>query len=181
MIRKGFVYVLVNRGLPGSCKVGRTIRDTKMRADELWQEYGTVYPFVVESKHMVHDCVAVETTTHKLLEKCRVPRSEIFECGVQVAQKAIRTAAMLTLERPWYVRLWHRLILPRPEARSKTLAKGRGAYRRDNPWSLLLAASAVLIIAGLIRFQPAVPDWMPDAVLRTADRIASLQLIRIRP
>jgi hypothetical protein len=171
MTAAGYVYCLKNAGLPGYIKIGRTINEVKLRAASLWKEYGTLEPFVEASRHMVSDCIAVETMVHRKLKKLRVAGSELFECSLKVAQNTIHWAAREVLGRPWYVRLWHWIVLPRPVAPPKRLAKGRGYYRKHDHWPLALFVIAVLIAAALTELKPTLPDWMPDAVLRTAGRI----------
>lgn len=173
MMRAGFVYILTNPGLPGYVKIGRTTRETSIRADELRRQYGTLHPFEVHSKQMVNDCTAVETLAHRSLYWARVPRSELFKCDPATAQKAIRQATILTLERPWHVRLWHWIILPRPE-RAHNAGGGRGSYRRNRPWPLLLVAVAVLCFWFLRHYRPALADWLPAGSLsRTIARAES--------
>ena len=172
MSRTGFCYVLVNPGLPGIVKVGRTIRDTNERASELWREYGTEHPFTVVSKHGVSDCCAVEALAHKLLARYRVPRSELFECRPQEAQAAIRKAARMILWSPWYLRVWYWLMLPRPQRAPKRWRRARHSWSGD----LVLVVIVGLVLAGLIVFKPDVPEWIPEAVRSSLLRAESLFL-----
>lgn len=110
----GWVYVLTNPGLPGVVKIGQTTRDTLTRSTELLREYGTVYPFAVASRHAVSDCVAVEAAAHLLLDRCRLPASEMFRCDVATAQKAVLTVAGDVLVAPWWLRAWRWLRRPSP-------------------------------------------------------------------
>jgi hypothetical protein len=179
-LKAGFVYCLVNKGLPGYSKVGRTIRATKLRADELSREYGTRHPFEVYSKHMVSDCVAVETAAHRLLRNCRVPKSELFHCKPEVAQKAVKKAARMVLDRRWYVRLWYWLILPRPERAPKRWRRARHFYQVKR-WCVVLTVLLIVILVGL---RPDIGGWLPGPLKRTAARgayILQLANTRYRP
>lgn len=161
-MKTGFVYVLTNRGLPRAVKIGQTTRDAYKRAGELLREYGTAYPFEVASKHAVANPAAVEALAHRLLWRCRVPRSELFECDVSTAQEAIKKAAARVLERRWWIRLWYRLTLPRP-------ARGRGYSRRRGSREGLAVAGVVIALAlPVVYFKPALPAWLPSPVLHVA-------------
>jgi hypothetical protein len=105
-MQSGFVYVFSNPGL-SAFKVGMTTRALRLRADELQREYGTVYPFEIASRHAVDDPAAVEALAHRILARYRVPRSELFACDLGTCSHAVKAAAVLVLERPWWLRCWH--------------------------------------------------------------------------
>ena len=113
MASTGFVYVFRNPGLT-AYKVGMTTRALRLRADELQREYGTVYPFEIASRHAVDDPAAVEALAHRILARYRVPRSELFACDLAACHRAVKAAAVLVLDRPWWLRCWHWVTLPRP-------------------------------------------------------------------
>ena len=62
----GFVYVFSNPGLT-AYKVGMSTRPLYLSRDELQRQYGTVYPFEIESRHAVDDPAAVEAMAHRIL------------------------------------------------------------------------------------------------------------------
>jgi hypothetical protein len=167
--RAGWVYCQSNAGLIGY-KIGRTIRCPAVRANENTRGYGTAYPFVVASKHMVSDCVAVETLAHRRLADFRIDRSEMFECDLKTAQAAIAWAAKVVLRRAWYWRLWYRLVLPRPMRAPKRWRRARHSYRE---W-LVATLLAAPLIAWLIAGEPDLPAWMPAPVLYTAQLARSI-------
>ena len=163
MAPTGFVYVFRNPGL-SAYKVGMTTRALRLRADELQREYGTVYPFEIASRHAVDDPATVEALAHRILDRYRVPRSELFACDLETCRRAVKTAALLVLDRPWWSRLWHGVTLPRPVASVRP-----GRYRRaSGAGSLLFLASVVALAVLLIRFQPELPAWFPSSVLHAA-------------
>ncbi len=169
-IRAGYCYVLKNAGLPGCCKIGRTIREVGLRKAELWKEYGTLEPFVEVSRHMVSDCVAVETMVHRKLKDRRVPKSELFRCSEKEAQATIMWAAREVLGRSWLRRRWDALILPRPKRSPKSWRRARHALSPELIALLVLA----LAVIGLIVWKPAIPDWLPDAAVRAGVWIEAL-------
>ncbi len=163
MAPTGFVYIFSNPGLT-AYKIGMTTRALRLRADELQREYGTVYPFEIASRHAVDDPAAVEALAHRILARYRVPRSELFACDLAACHRAVKAAAVLVLDRPWWLRLWHGVTLPRPAAPAR-----RGGYRRaSGTGSLLFLLSVVALAALLVYFQPALPGWFPSSVIRAA-------------
>lgn len=157
----GFVYVMSNPGLT-SFKVGMSTRPLYLRRDELAHEYGTVHPFEIASRHAVADPAAVEALAHRILARDRVPRSELFACSQAECVRAIKAAAILVLERPWRVRMWHSLVLPHPAP------PWRRRYYRGRPGGsllvlLILAAVGVLVV----QLKPELPPWLPAALVRT--------------
>ena len=105
-MRSGFVYVFSNAGL-SALKVGMATRALYLRADGLTREYGTLCPFKIASRHAVDDPATVEALAHRVLDRYRVPRSELFACDLATCQSAIMAAAGNALGRPWWVRWWH--------------------------------------------------------------------------
>ena len=150
----GWVYVLTNPGLPGVLKIGQTTRDTLTRSTELLREYGTVYPFAVASRHAVSDCVAVEAAAHLLLDRCRLPASELFRCDVTTAQKAVLATAGDVLAAPWWVCVWRR----------------RGS--RDG---LIILGLVLVLAVPVVLLKPALPSWLPVSVLRVAVMLEHLR------
>ena len=162
-MQSGFVYVFRNPGLT-AYKVGMSTRALYLRASELTREYGTVYPFEIANRHAVDDPAAVEALAHRILARYRVPRSELFACDLGTCSRAVKAAAVLVLERPWWLRCWHWVTLPRPEA-----SKRRGRYRRASGAGSLLFLFAVAALAALlVKFQPTLPAWFPSSVIRAA-------------
>ena len=166
---------MTNRGLLGVVKIGLTTRATSIRSAELLQEYGTVYPFVVASRHAVSDCIAVEAATHRLLDRCRLPASELFRCDVATAQRAILEAAGDALGVSGW-RLWWNLRRPKPRARP--------AYRRFRPYrrrrrgshdGLFILLFAVALAMAVAFLKPALPSWLPVSVLRVATMLEHLR------
>jgi hypothetical protein len=162
-MQSGFVYVFSNPGL-SAFKVGMTTRALYLRASELTREYGTVYPFEIASRHAVDDPAAVEAMAHRILARYRVPRSELFSCSQAECVRAVKAAAVLVLARPWWLRCWHRVVLPRPVA-----PRRRRRYRRASGAGSLLFLFAVAALAALlVHLQPTLPSWFPSSVIRAA-------------
>jgi hypothetical protein len=168
-MKTGFVYVLTNPGLPQAVKIGQTTRSADTRAGELRRSYGTVHPFAVASKHAVADPAAVEALAHLRLRRCRVPRSELFHCDVATAQTAILWAAARTLDRPWWLRLWHGLTLPRKPV-NRYNRRRRGSYD-----GLFILAVLIAVTLPVILFKPPLPGWLPGPVLTVAGMLERLR------
>lgn len=165
----GWVYILSNPGL-SAFKVGQTTRTPEMRRDELLREYGTAYPWAIASRHAVDDPAAVEALAHRILGRYRVPASELFACDLATCQSAVKDAARLVLARPWWLRLWYCLTLPKPAPR-RPWRPGRPYYRRSSPASLGLLVLVGILVAALVQLKPDLPPWLPVSVIRTALRL----------
>ncbi len=63
---KGWVYVISNKAMPGLIKVGFSMKDTEIRANEL-NHTGTPHPYVVEYDVLVESPRDVEQNIHKKL------------------------------------------------------------------------------------------------------------------
>lgn len=164
-MESGFVYVFGNRGLT-AYKVGMTTRALYIRAGELQREYGTVLPFEIASRHAVTDPAAVEALAHRILARHRVPRSELFACDLETCSRAIHAAAVLVLNRPRWLRVWHWITLPRPQAPRRYYPGPR--YRRDDPTGFLILLAVIGIVFVLAILKPDLPPWLPPSVLRAA-------------
>lgn len=171
-MQSGFVYVFGNRGLT-AYKVGMTTRALYIRRDELQREYGTVYPFEIASRQAVDDPAAVEALAHRILARHRVPRSELFACDLGTCTRAIYAAAVLVLDRPWWLRAWHWLTLPRPT--SPRPAFGRRHYRRNDPAGLVVLLLVVCLVIALSVLKPDLPPWMPASVIHAAYLVERLR------
>lgn len=171
-MQSGFVYVFSNRGLT-AYKVGMTTRALYIRRDELQREYGTVYPFEIASRHAVDDPAAVEALAHRILARHRVPRSELFACDLETCTRAVHAAAVLVLDRPWRLRVWHWLSLPRPGPARRSYARRR--YRRGDPAGLIVVFLVVGLAIAVSWLKPDLPPWMPAAVIRAAYLVERLR------
>lgn len=73
----GYVYVLLNPGMPGLVKIGRTDRHPSDRAREL-SKTGSAYPFIAAYWREVPDPVTAETWLHSYFHEHRVNRDREF-------------------------------------------------------------------------------------------------------
>ena len=156
----GVVYCAESKSFPGRCKIGKTFRHPDQRIAELQRHYGCAYPFTKHDKLLVDHYSRVEWLVHQRLAHCREPATEMFRCTPEQAMAAIRWAADEALRNPPRYQ-------PRPAARPRTLAKGRGIRFRKSRWLPTLAAAAVLIATCFFCYRSA----LPEALLRTADRM----------
>jgi hypothetical protein len=88
---RGWVYVIMNKSMPGILKVGFTTKDPALRADEL-NNTGT--PFAYEVLYDIHvpDPQGLEQRVHQALDAFHAGK-EWFKCSVPHAISAIRAQA----------------------------------------------------------------------------------------
>lgn len=126
----GFVYVLSNRSMPGMVKIGKTTRDPRTRAGELFAS-GVPTPFVIEATIETPNINETELTVHRLLSANRVNKKrEFFHVSVPEAVNALRRAVD---EGPGTFR---------PKAYNRGYARKRGV--KDVPLGSAAAMTALL-------------------------------------
>jgi hypothetical protein len=87
----GWVYIIVNKSMPGVVKVGYTDRSPAKRASELGGT-GMPTPYSVAYSVRLHDARKVEQQVHRKLAKAGVGK-EWFRCTVATARTAIENVA----------------------------------------------------------------------------------------
>jgi hypothetical protein len=85
---RGWVYVISNKAMPGLIKVGYTLKDPILRANEL-DNTGSPHPYDLQYEVYVHEPLEIEQRTHKELKNFNV-RKEWFNCSLDDAVNAIR-------------------------------------------------------------------------------------------
>ena len=103
--KEGWVYVLTNEAMPGLVKVGYTMKDPAIRAEELYKDSkngavtGVPMPFVVAYRALVVNPYQVEQAVHKELESRRInDNREFFKCSTEEAVEHIRQVAQAKFE-----------------------------------------------------------------------------------
>lgn len=87
-----FVYVLVNKGIPGICKIGMTTTSVNQRVKEINSATGVITPWFPVYKYKCLNSRILEQAVHQKLESLgyRVnPKREGFEIKSNDAIKAI--------------------------------------------------------------------------------------------
>lgn len=96
-----FVYVLVNKGIPGICKIGMTTTSVNQRVKEINSATGVITPWFPVYRYKCLNSRILERAVHEKLELMgyRVnPRREGFEIKSADAVKAIEELGeMLTV------------------------------------------------------------------------------------
>jgi len=87
---RGWVYVLSNQAMPGRVKIGFSMKDPVLRAEQL-SGTGLPVPFVVEYDVLVTEPNEVEQTAHESLSD-KHDAKEFFLVERQIAVEAIRAA-----------------------------------------------------------------------------------------
>jgi len=91
-----WVYVLVNKGTPGVCKIGMTTTTVDQHTREINAATGVITPWFSVYKHKCVNAKAIETAVHERLELFgkRVNRKrEGFECTTELAVATIKEIA----------------------------------------------------------------------------------------
>ena len=102
---EGWVYVLTNEAMPGIVKIGYTLREPSVRAEELYKDSkngavtGVPLPFDVAYKAWVLNPFQVEQAVHKSLAQKRInDNREFFKCSTEEAVEHIRQVAQAKFE-----------------------------------------------------------------------------------
>jgi hypothetical protein len=85
---RGWVYIISNKAMPGLIKVGYSLKDPALRANEL-DNPGAPHPYAVEYEVLVYNPLEIEQRTHKELKDFREAK-EWFRCSLDDAVTAIR-------------------------------------------------------------------------------------------
>ena len=91
-----WVYVLVNKSMPGICKIGMTTKTVPERVKEINSATGVITPWFPVYKHKCVNAREVERDVHVKLEQrgFRVnPNREGFDVSSHVAIEAIKEVA----------------------------------------------------------------------------------------
>ncbi|MGL5902415.1 MAG: GIY-YIG nuclease family protein [Cetobacterium sp.] len=84
MSNKGFVYALINPGMPGYVKIGKTKRDVEKRVNELSSSTGVPHKYACAYSIEVSDCHIVEKKLHEDFSQYRVNNNrEFFEIDLK--------------------------------------------------------------------------------------------------
>lgn len=87
---EGYVYILTNRAMPGLVKIGKTTRNPKGRAQELFTT-GVPEPFEVFQWFKSPNCGALEEAAHARFDFSRTAGNrEFFACRAEFAASEIR-------------------------------------------------------------------------------------------
>jgi hypothetical protein len=88
----GFIYILLNRALPGLVKIGKTTKLPEKRAAELSTSSGVPLPYQVYYAVRVSDCHEAEKIIHKGLAEFRDNLArEFFNIAPENAKAAIES------------------------------------------------------------------------------------------
>lgn len=91
-----WVYVLVNKSLPGICKIGMTTKTVAERVKEINYATGVITPWFPVYKHKCVNARMVERDVHVKLEQLGLrvnPKKEGFEMSSQLAIDTIKQVA----------------------------------------------------------------------------------------
>lgn len=162
--RQGFVYVLMNQSLPGCVKIGRTTRDSTVRAAELSSATGVPTPFLVAFEAYFENCEDAETYIHAVLESEGVrlaSNREFFSVTASQAINAVikakskfEAASLNILESNYNKTITSGLILPEQETwvqvfeEAEDYLYGMGEKLEDKEKALALFKTAAKLGSG---------------------------------
>ena len=85
-----FIYILINRSLPGLVKIGRTDRSVETRVRELSAATGVPTEFTIFREFRVRDSVGIESAVHQRLKDYRLSENrEFFSIEPETAAEVI--------------------------------------------------------------------------------------------
>lgn len=87
---RGWVYIFSTESMPGLLKVGYSLKDPVLRANEL-ENAGLPHPYLVEYEVLVYEPLEIEQCTHKELKDFNEAK-EWFRCSLGEAIDAIHKA-----------------------------------------------------------------------------------------
>jgi hypothetical protein len=97
--KEGWVYVLTNDAMPELVKIGYTMNDPAIRAEELSSDTGVPLPFVVAYKALVVNPKQIEQEVHGKLDSKRLnDKREFFKCEPFEAIRYIRDTTTIKYE-----------------------------------------------------------------------------------
>jgi len=88
MSLRGWIYVISNKAMPSMIKIGYTLKDPILRANEL-DNTGTPHPYDLRYEAFVYEPFEIEQRTHKELNDFRIGK-EWFSCSISDAINVIR-------------------------------------------------------------------------------------------
>lgn len=86
---RGWIYVFSNNVMPGLVKIGFTLKDPALRAEEL-KSTGMPFDFLIEYEALVYDPQSIEIKIHNELSSKR-EAGEFFRCEIHDAIRVIRS------------------------------------------------------------------------------------------
>lgn len=90
---KGWVYIISNPAMPAVVKIGYSMKDPSLRAEQLFST-GVPHKYTVEFEALVDSPYEIEQKTHAILADFRIGATEWFECGAHDAVLALKDAAL---------------------------------------------------------------------------------------
>lgn len=94
VMKKGYVYILINPSLDGLVKIGKTSRSSESRAAEISRGSGVPTAYNVVCEEFVSDCDTVERRLHQMFSACRInPNREFFRVPLKEAVRALHEVA----------------------------------------------------------------------------------------
>jgi len=85
---RGWVYVITNKAMPNLIKVGYSLKDPNLRANDL-DNTGSPHPYVVQYEALVYEPLEIEQRVHTTLSDFKEGK-EWFNCSLGEAVTAIR-------------------------------------------------------------------------------------------
>lgn len=149
----GYIYVLINQSMPGLIKVGRTYRNSRERARELYST-GVPTPFEVAFEIFSLEHESIEERVHQGLASFRVsnnreffryPLKEAIELLLEINQTISKRVTEFVAES-----IFHRLIKKYPDWLDPSIADVRIVQTSERVWLEIMKEEE---IAGYLKDQ----------------------------
>lgn len=142
----GFLYVLTNPSMPGLVKVGKTVRDPRIRVKELSSPTGVPTPFELAYVEAFDDCHTAERRVHAALAAGGIrvsSKREFFEADPQTVQELMTRQRRIELGRR-RESAWSRVLVSVLFGLAGLLCLGSGALFL---WFTSLGSGGTLVAA----------------------------------
>ena len=149
--KEGWVYILTNEAMPGLVKIGCTMQDPAIRAEELSDSTAVPIPYVVNYKALVLDPKQIEQEVYGKLDSKRLDdKREFFKCEPFEAIRSIRDTGTVKYE--WSIEEVDRKIQQQKEVESAEKIESWKKGHDTGCGTVILILLALMSLGVLISF-----------------------------
>jgi hypothetical protein len=149
--KEGWVYILTNEAMPGLVKIGCTMQDPAIHAEELSDSTAVPIPYVVNYKALVLDPKQIEQEVYGKLDSKRLDdKREFFKCEPFEAIRSIRDTGTVKYE--WSIEEVDRKIQQQKEVESADKIESWKKSHDTGCGTVILILLALLSLGVLVSF-----------------------------
>ena len=149
--KEGWVYILTNEAMPGLVKIGGTMQDPAIHAEELSDSTAVPIPYVVNYKALVLDPKQIEQEVYGKLDSKRLDdKREFFICEPFEAIRSIRDTGTVKYE--WSIEEVDRKIQQQKEVESADKIESWKKSHDTGCGTVILILLALLSLGVLVSF-----------------------------